>query len=228
MSNSRSFRRTVKAGRHVRPSGREAEPAKREPWNKGIALTTTPTIGTVRRWVKACVAEGTVEQVGVEHTGKPGRPAVLWGLTEKGREKTKGRASPEVRRLEWEQMRRRENAWAKRKMQRGAQRLNALQQEAARAGRNLNAAEAAAEDARVKLEQARAELLMMEILFRATRALLDAGGDPSVLLPEEMGTLTETGCAVMEGGRLVLADDWLEAFQQIRDSEPAASGRRSS
>ena len=83
MSNSRAFRRSLKASRHVRPAGQEQQPKSR-PWNKGLAMTTRPSLGTVRRWLQACVDEGTVERKGVERTGKPGRPAVLWGLTEEG------------------------------------------------------------------------------------------------------------------------------------------------
>ena len=41
-----------------------------------------PTLGTVRKWLHAAEAEGVIERVGVEHTGKPGRPAHLWGITE--------------------------------------------------------------------------------------------------------------------------------------------------
>jgi hypothetical protein len=39
-----------------------------------------PTLGTVRRWMRQGEAEGRFERVGFERTGKPGRPAVLWGL----------------------------------------------------------------------------------------------------------------------------------------------------
>ena len=41
-------------------------------------------MSSVRRWLKAAEAEGTVERKGVARTGKPGRPAILWGLTEFG------------------------------------------------------------------------------------------------------------------------------------------------
>lgn len=42
--------------------------------------TPPPAVGTVRGWLKQAEAEGKVERKGVERTGKPGRPAVLWGL----------------------------------------------------------------------------------------------------------------------------------------------------
>jgi predicted ArsR family transcriptional regulator len=41
-----------------------------------------PALGTVRRWLKRAEAEGMIERKGVEYTGKPGRPAHLWGLPE--------------------------------------------------------------------------------------------------------------------------------------------------
>lgn len=42
-----------------------------------------PALSTVRGWLRRLETEGLVERRGVEHTGKPGRPAVLWGATEK-------------------------------------------------------------------------------------------------------------------------------------------------
>jgi len=44
-----------------------------------------PAVGTVRTWLRNAEAEGAVERAGVQRTGKPGRPPVLWGLTDAGR-----------------------------------------------------------------------------------------------------------------------------------------------
>ena len=41
-----------------------------------------PAISTVRSWLRQLESAGIAERKGVEHTGKPGRPAVLWGLTD--------------------------------------------------------------------------------------------------------------------------------------------------
>lgn len=52
-----------------------------------------PSLGTARRWLHQAEAEGSVERVGVERTGKPGRPAHLWGLTKwRDQETTGGKA----------------------------------------------------------------------------------------------------------------------------------------
>jgi hypothetical protein len=50
-----------------------------------------PALGTVRGWLRQLEATGDVERAGVEHTGKPGRPAILWRKTEQG-----SRRSPPV------------------------------------------------------------------------------------------------------------------------------------
>jgi predicted ArsR family transcriptional regulator len=70
MSNSRSFRRRLATPRtgHRFPD-------------------RPPALGTVRRWLKQGVAEGTIERAGEERTGKPGRPAHLWQLTAEGKER---------------------------------------------------------------------------------------------------------------------------------------------
>jgi len=47
-----------------------------------------PSLSSVRRWIKAGEAEGTIECVGVERTGKPGRPSRLYQLTAEGKERT--------------------------------------------------------------------------------------------------------------------------------------------
>jgi predicted ArsR family transcriptional regulator len=49
--------------------------------------TPPPKLGTVRTWMRQMEDEGAIERKAVEHTGKPGRPAVLWGLTEDGRQR---------------------------------------------------------------------------------------------------------------------------------------------
>jgi predicted ArsR family transcriptional regulator len=41
----------------------------------------------VRRWLNQGVAEGLIERSVSERTGKPGRPAHLWQLTAKGKER---------------------------------------------------------------------------------------------------------------------------------------------
>ena len=78
MSNSRRFRRGLAASRQARAAGMIRPGAWKD---KGRA----PTLGTVRKWMHAAEAEGVIERVGVRHTGKPGRPADLWGITEAGR-----------------------------------------------------------------------------------------------------------------------------------------------
>lgn len=88
MSNSRSSRRKVKSSSHIRSSGQVQQP-ERQPWNKGLALTSRPSLSTTRRWLQACVDEGWAERKGTERTGKPGRPAVLYGLSEKGLQRAK-------------------------------------------------------------------------------------------------------------------------------------------
>jgi DNA-binding PadR family transcriptional regulator len=70
VSNSRRrLRRGLKASREARVARFPEKP---------------PSLGTVRRWLKQCEAEGTIERAGEEHTGKPGRPAHLYQLTAAG------------------------------------------------------------------------------------------------------------------------------------------------
>jgi predicted ArsR family transcriptional regulator len=45
--------------------------------------------------MKQLEAEGLIERKGVERTGKPGRPAQLWGLTELGKQRPAGELSYE-------------------------------------------------------------------------------------------------------------------------------------
>jgi hypothetical protein len=53
-----------------------------------------PALGTVRSWMRQAEDAGLAERKGVERTGKPGRPAVLWGLTEAGKHRNEG--PPEI------------------------------------------------------------------------------------------------------------------------------------
>jgi predicted ArsR family transcriptional regulator len=54
-----------------------------------------PSLSSVRRWMKQAEADGTIECCGVERTGKPGRPAKLYQLTEAGKQRTKGEGTYE-------------------------------------------------------------------------------------------------------------------------------------
>jgi DNA-binding PadR family transcriptional regulator len=72
VSNSRSFRRRLAASREARP----ARP--RFPWGG-------PSLSTVRKWMKQLEAAGDIEPKGTERTGKPGRPPMMYGLTEQGK-----------------------------------------------------------------------------------------------------------------------------------------------
>lgn len=73
MSNSRSLRRRLAANKAQR-KGTIQPKAWKDP--------RAPTLGTVRRWMRQAEADGLIERKGVERTGKPGRPATLWGVTE--------------------------------------------------------------------------------------------------------------------------------------------------
>jgi len=76
VSNSRRLRHRHKAGRsEARERARRAQALPRFP-NKD------PALSTVRGWLRQLETEGRVERKGAERTGKPGRPAVLWGVTE--------------------------------------------------------------------------------------------------------------------------------------------------
>jgi DNA-binding PadR family transcriptional regulator len=104
MSNSRSFRRSLKASGHVRPSGEGQRPPR---WNKGLAMTTDPSDSTTNRWLNAAEDEGILERSGTRRTGKPGRPPVTRDLTEKGVERA-GHLPPKA--IMQERLRRQENA----------------------------------------------------------------------------------------------------------------------
>lgn len=181
----------------------------RQPWNKGRALTSTPTLGTVRRWLNASAAEGLIERKGIRRTGKPGRPAMQWGLTEQGR------AVPQtptvVQRMQLERIRRQENLWKRRREQRGAKAIAAARADMTKARKKLQAA------------RSRVELLTARIIDSATKALIESGGDPSALLPAEIDLLIEHGCARRDADRLVLSDEWAAEWQKAR--EQPARGR---
>jgi hypothetical protein len=203
MGNSRSFRRGLKAGRHVRPSGPGpgGEPAARRPWNKGIALTSTPSLSTTRRWLEANVAEGLAERR-PRRTGKRGRPAIEYRITEKGRRLPA--ASPAVARIQAERLRRWENA----KKLRAQVRADRSRGREARQRRALAARERAVADERHRV-------LLARMILDASKALIEADGDASAVNAEEARVLTENGLAAWDGGRLVLAGDWLEAFREV-------------
>ena len=99
MSNSRSFRRSLK--------GASSGGQKPGPWNKGLAMTSDPSDSTTRRWLEAADTEGLIERTGTKRTGKPGRPAVLRGITEEGRKRA-GHLPPKA--ILQERRRRQENA----------------------------------------------------------------------------------------------------------------------
>lgn len=104
MSNSRSFRRSLKVSGHVRPSGAGREPPR---WNKGLAMTADPSASTTSRWMGGAEAEGIIERTGTRSTGKRGRPPVTYGLTQEGYERA-ARMPPKS--IMQERLRRQENA----------------------------------------------------------------------------------------------------------------------
>jgi predicted ArsR family transcriptional regulator len=214
VSNSRSFRRRLKI---TRPAQGHAEQSRRQPWNKGLALTTSPSLRTVRRWLEACVAEGLAERKTAEPDGKPGRPPVMYHVTEKGR--AQPRPSPEVERMQWERLRRWENAKKRQRIQRNAQTQNALARKQATAARKMKAAADA-------LDQAQAKLLTMELIAGGIKALAQAGAGTATLYPEEVDALVEAGCVIQRGdGMLSLAEDCLEAFDRIANDDRAGAAK---
>jgi predicted ArsR family transcriptional regulator len=78
VSNGRRFRRQLAVSRKATDKRRKARQAGRWPFGG-------PSLSSVRRWLKQAEAAGLIERCGVERTGKPGRPAQLWGLTEAGK-----------------------------------------------------------------------------------------------------------------------------------------------
>lgn len=210
MSNSRSFRRGLKDGRHVRSSGhaQARESPARQPWNKGTALTSTPSLSTTRRWLEACVAEGLAERR-PRRTGKSGRPVIEYKITERGRRLPE--ASPAVAKIQAERLRRWENA----KKLRAQVRADRAGRQAAQQGRALAVRERAVADERHRV-------LLARMILDASKALIEADGDASAVNAEEARVLTENGLAAWEGGKLVLSGDWLEAFREILRGSRAA------
>lgn len=82
MSNRRRLR-VKEPGEHV------ARPTLPRYPHKAAALST------VRGWLRQLEDAGDIERAGTEHTGKPGRPAVLWNLTEQGEKRAAGNPVPE-------------------------------------------------------------------------------------------------------------------------------------
>jgi hypothetical protein len=54
-----------------------------------------PALSTVRGWLRGLENAGDIERAGTEHTGKPGRPAVLWDMTAQGKEKAADHPLPD-------------------------------------------------------------------------------------------------------------------------------------
>jgi len=54
-----------------------------------------PALSTVRGWLRGLEDAGDIERAGVERTGKPGRPALLWQMTEQGEKKAANSPAPE-------------------------------------------------------------------------------------------------------------------------------------
>lgn len=196
--------------RKLKPAG------KREPWNKGLAMTTRPSVSTVRRRLEGCVEEGWAERKGVGHTGKPGRPPVLYGLTEEAAKLAAEEPPRPPLHIVMEQHRRQVNAGKRR----GAQ----LKQRLHEAGRQLELAKRGADRAKARLDELTD---LAEMLMDASTALDRAGYDPSVLLPEELDALEEYGCVAKDGDRLYFTGGWVRTYCGIRGgdarliSEPA-------
>lgn len=62
--------------------------------------------------------------------------------------------------------------------------------------------------------EADAAIELADKVVRATKELIRAQGDASLLLPEEVTILIETGCAEWEDGRLLLTQDWAATFDR--------------
>jgi hypothetical protein len=187
VSNGRSFRRSLKAGRHIRPAGQASQPRK-QPWNKGLAMTSDPSDSTTHRWLAAAETERVLERTGTRHTGKPGRPAILRSLTEEGRERA--RKVPPNSILQ-ERLRRQENARKRGGRRKGKGRVTQTDM-----------------------------TLAAGMMIGATGKLIAAGGDSSVLLPEEVGALIRFQCATWKNGALVLKSAWLEYYNRTPGERP--------
>ncbi len=81
MSNSRAHRRALAVSRKAIVKRRK-DRAARGRWPFG-----GPSLSTMRRWMKQLEAAGLIRRCGVERTGKPGRPAQLYELTEAGKQR---------------------------------------------------------------------------------------------------------------------------------------------
>lgn len=69
------------ARNHKRRPSRKGKTGKRPRFSiRDWPDTPPPSLGAVRRWLHQAEAEGLIERRGVQRTGKPGRPAHLWGL----------------------------------------------------------------------------------------------------------------------------------------------------
>jgi DNA-binding PadR family transcriptional regulator len=213
VSNSRSFRRRLSAAPASPAAAADPEQPPRQPWNKGRVLTSAPSLSTTRRWLEGTVSDGFIKRE-VARTGKPGRPAIMYQLTEDGRERAAA-LPPHVMRIQADRVRREENARKRRKAVRDAAALKALGEKAARAGQRVHAAEAALRKAEAKVER-----LTAETIARATEALTAADGDASALSPYEADVLLEHGCAYREGSKLLLTREYGEA---LREAQPAAN-----
>jgi len=204
-----SNRRKPKGSRKTAAPSTTATPErpKGQPWNKGLMLTTRPSLSTVRRSLEACVAEGIAERSPM-HTGKPGRPPIGYRLTEEARKKADAEGPRLPLKIQLEQERRQANAAKRRRAE--------LKQRTARLRRELERAERVADLAKARL----AELDdLAEMLMDASTALDRAGYDPSVLLPEELDALEEYGCVARDGDRLYFTEIWVRAYCDIRGGE---------
>ena len=65
-----------------------------------------------------------------------------------------------------------------------------------------------------------AAIELADKVARATKELIRAGGDASMLLPEEVDVLIEYGCAEWEDDRLLLTTDWAETFNRAWNGPP--------
>jgi hypothetical protein len=222
MGNSRAFRRRLKAQQQNRPPEQQhAQPGRYRkghvPWNKGLALTTRPSLSTTRRWLAQNVADGWAERKTAEPGGKPGRPPVMYRIT------GEGLAQPgvpdAVRQVQMRNLRRWENAKKRSREQSHARRLKKLQAEETVLKRRLAVAVSAAEQARAELERLD---LAAETVTHATDALLAGDGSTPVRLhPEEVDALVEYRLAVRgEGDTLLLNPAWLKEFKAARGDAP--------
>jgi hypothetical protein len=201
-----SNRRKLKGSRKTAALSSTATPErpKGQPWNKGLALTTRPSLSTVRRSLEACVAEGIAERSPM-HTGKPGRPAIGYRLTEEARRKAEAEESRLPLSIQLEQERRQINAAKRRRAE--------LKQRAARLRKEIERAERVADLAKARREELND---LIEMLMDASTVLDRAGYDPSVLLPEELDALGEYGCVARDGDRLYFTEMWVRTYCDMR------------